>query len=59
MQSRTCDNGFLWRNCHQSNLRSSESKGRMRKTLGANNSGKSYGEKPEKKVPKIRNHASS
>jgi hypothetical protein len=58
MQSRTCDNGFSWRNCHQSNLISSEAKGRMRKALVANNSGKLHGEKPEKKVPKLRNHAS-
>jgi hypothetical protein len=43
----------------QSNLRSSETKGRMRKTHVASNSGTSHGQKPEKKVPKIRNHSSS
>jgi hypothetical protein len=59
MQFRTCDNGFSWRTCHQSNLRSSETKGRIQKTLVANNFGKSYGEKPEKKVSKLRNRAFS
>jgi regulatory protein YycI of two-component signal transduction system YycFG len=59
MQYQTYDNGFSWRNCHQSNLRSLETKGRMRRTLVANNSGKPYGAKPEKKVTKLRNHASS
>jgi hypothetical protein len=33
--------------------------GKNAKTLVANNSGKSYGEKSEKKVPELRNHASS
>jgi hypothetical protein len=49
--------GFSWRNCHQSNLRSSETKGRMLKTLVATIL-ENRMKKPEKKVPKLRNHAS-